>query len=147
MTLDEFQRASQATSQWQPGHPDYRGERHRLYGSLGHCGEAGELAEVVKKAIFSGHEFNEAKFLEEGGDAFWYLACVAESHGYTIGDFARTVLEKLARRYPSGSYSNAASIARVDSLPEGAPTASHRVVATVERAGVSTVPGPVEGET
>lgn len=114
MTLLEFQRLSQATAQWHPGHPDYQGERHRLYGALGHCGESGELAEVVKKVIFSGREFNEAKFLEEGGDAFWYLACVAESHGYTIEDFANAVLAKLAKRYPNGTYSHAASIARAD---------------------------------
>jgi NTP pyrophosphatase (non-canonical NTP hydrolase) len=114
MTLEEFQRLSQATAQWQPGHPDYQGERHRLYGALGHCGESGELAEVVKKVVFSGRQFDEAKFLEEGGDAFWYLACVAEAHGYTLQDFANTVLAKLAKRYPTGMYSHAASIARVD---------------------------------
>jgi NTP pyrophosphatase (non-canonical NTP hydrolase) len=51
-------------------------------------------------------------------------------------------IAKLAARYPDGAYSHAASIARAD---EGPITANHRAIATVEKRGVSVVPGPVEG--
>jgi hypothetical protein len=64
-------------------------------------------------------------------------------HGLTIEDACAHNVAKLLRRYPNG-YSDADSIARRDT--EGAPTAKLRAVATVEKTGVSTAPGPMEGE-
>jgi NTP pyrophosphatase (non-canonical NTP hydrolase) len=81
--------------------------------ALGLNGEAGEVADLVKKVEFHGHELDEAHLKEELGDVTWYIALACDSMGWDFGDIMRGNLEKLARRYPQG-FSTEASIARVD---------------------------------
>ena len=44
-----------------------------LLGVVGLCGEAGELAELVKKHVFHEHPLDEEKMAKEAGDVTWYL--------------------------------------------------------------------------
>ncbi len=73
-----------------------------VYPTLGLTGEAGEVAEKVKKLIrdHNGQLTPEyaADIKKELGDCLWYLSQVANEIGVTLEDVAQTNLEKLALR-------------------------------------------------
>ena len=73
-----------------------------MNGILGLCGEAGECAEVIKKSMFQGHEFDTHHLASELGDVAWYLAVSAYCLGYTLEDVFNINVEKLRKRYPEG---------------------------------------------
>lgn len=92
--------------------------------ALGLTGEAGEVADLVKKAIYHGHGFQPAHCLEkengnvhrlalELGDIMYYVGIMAHEMGYTLQDIAEMNIKKLATRYPDG-FSREASQNRVD---------------------------------
>ena len=61
--------------------------------ALGLNGEAGEIADHVKKVMFHGHQL---------GDILWYCAMGARGIGIGLGDIAEMNVEKLKKRYPEG---------------------------------------------
>ena len=73
-----------------------------INGVLGLCGEAGECADMVKKATFQGHELDVNSFLKELGDVAWYLSVSAYSVGCDLETVFRMNVEKLKQRYPEG---------------------------------------------
>lgn len=81
--------------------------------ALGVAGEAGEVADLVKKHIGHGHDLDVDKLANELGDVLWYVAGLAHVLGLTMSDIAQRNIDKLQKRYPDG-FSSAASIARVD---------------------------------
>ncbi|MBG9611693.1 nucleoside triphosphate pyrophosphohydrolase family protein [Bacillus cereus] len=92
--------------------------------ALGLIGEAGEVADIVKKAMYHGHGFQPAhcpgeedgniyKLALELGDIMYYVSIMAHELGYTLQDIAEMNIEKLAKRYPDG-FSREASQARAD---------------------------------
>lgn len=93
MTLNEYQELCARTA----GDHDMP-----IYSVLGLAGEAGEVADLTKKWKYHGHKYPREKFLEELGDAFWYLAIAARSHGYTLQEVAESNIAKLTKRYPEG---------------------------------------------
>jgi len=73
-----------------------------IYPTLGLCGEAGEVADKVKKVIRDrGGSFSpeviEALNLELG-DVLWYVAQLATELGLDLNDIARANLDKLSSR-------------------------------------------------
>jgi NTP pyrophosphatase (non-canonical NTP hydrolase) len=73
--------------------------------ALGLNGEAGEIADHVKKIMYHGHPFDEAtrdKIAKEIGDILWYCAMGARGIGMTLGEIAVMNVEKLKKRYPEG---------------------------------------------
>lgn len=84
---------------------------------LGVTGEAGELADRIKKIVFHGHPIDREKLLEEAGDVLWYLAFLATVLGSDLGQIGERNLAKLRKRYPEG-FTHAASLARVDTEGE-----------------------------
>lgn len=56
-------------------------DRLKLECALGLCGEAGEVAEQVKKHFFHGHELDKRHMIEELGDVAWYLAVLCDAIG------------------------------------------------------------------
>jgi NTP pyrophosphatase (non-canonical NTP hydrolase) len=100
MDLSEYQRRSRATAVY-PG----AGE-NLTYPALGLCGEAGEVAEKVKKALRDDGgvltpERREA-LAAELGDVLWYVAQVATEAGLDLGALAAANLDKLASRQARG---------------------------------------------
>lgn len=73
------------------------------YPTLGLAGEAGEVANIVKK-IQRDHggtitDETRAKLKDELGDVLWYISACADELGLTLNEIAQFNVEKLARRH------------------------------------------------
>ena len=98
MTINEYQTAALRTAQ-----TDKLTARELLLNSaLGLCGESGEVADLVKKHRFQGHDLDFDHIAKELGDVAWYLAVGAYSIGYDLESIFRMNKEKLEARYPDG---------------------------------------------
>lgn len=93
-------------------------EKERLIAALGLVGEAGELAEMVKKEIGHGHPQERAALARELGDVLWYVAHNASLLGLDLDEIAAQNIAKLRARYPEG-FSDLDSIARRDAGVDG----------------------------
>jgi len=74
----------------------------RIMSALGLAGESGEVCDLIKKAIFHGHPVEFEKLEKEIGDVLWYVAILAQSHGFKLEEIAQKNIEKLRKRYPEG---------------------------------------------
>lgn len=72
------------------------------YLALGLNGEAGEVAEIIKKNECHGKPINREHLREELGDVLWYLTVLAEVNGLTLAEIAVENIHKLKARYPQG---------------------------------------------
>jgi NTP pyrophosphatase (non-canonical NTP hydrolase) len=88
-----------------------------IWNALGLAGEAGEIANSVKKMILHQHGIDIPKLQEELSDCCWYIAALCTKLGISLDDVLSQNIAKLHTRYPDG-YSSAASKARVDTTPE-----------------------------
>lgn len=79
---------------------------------LGLAGEAGEVADVIKKHVGQGHPLDLKKIAEELGDLLWYVAATAYQIGYNLEDIAAQNVAKLEARYPEGKFSAERSMNR-----------------------------------
>ena len=97
----------------QPGFeiPGY--EMMVVWNALGLAGEAGEVAELVKKGVFHRHTIDRAKLEQELGDVLWYASALCTTLGLDLGEIMQTNIEKLKVRYPNG-YSSLDSQQRAD---------------------------------
>lgn len=71
------------------------------YLALGLNGEAGEVAEQVKKAIRNDAEITSerrAKILDEIGDVLWYASRIAAEFDVSLSEVAKHNVEKLEQR-------------------------------------------------
>lgn len=94
MTINEYQALAMRTAE----------EKGRTWGNvgLGIAGEAGEVADIVKKHLYQGHPLDHDKLLEEAGDVAWYLALAATVAGVTLESVLVANIAKLTGRYPDG---------------------------------------------
>jgi NTP pyrophosphatase (non-canonical NTP hydrolase) len=81
--------------------------------ALGLTGEAGEVADHIKKGVFHGHEMNRHDIAKELGDVMWYVSNLAKLINFTLDDIAIMNVNKLKKRYPEG-FSKEFSINRVE---------------------------------
>lgn len=105
MGLDEYQRLAMRTHQ--------PGELRLPCYALGVAGEAGEVADMVKKHLGHGHELDRDKLIKELGDVLWYVAGLAHLFDVSLSTVAEANVHKLEKRYPNG-FSSEASLARAD---------------------------------
>lgn len=73
-----------------------------INGVLGLSGETGEVADILKKHLFQGHDLDKSHMAEELGDICWYLAITAQAIGYDLADIMELNITKLELRYPNG---------------------------------------------
>ena len=70
------------------------------------CGEAGEVADKVKKVIRDNNQsFDTARKIEiakEVGDVLWYCATMAHDLGFTLESIAQMNISKLQSRKERG---------------------------------------------
>ena len=100
MTFVEYQEAAKRTAVYPEVGAGF------VYPALGLCGEAGEVAEKVKK-IFrdrSGVVDDEvrASVAKELGDCLWYISQIATEFGLSLEEIARGNIEKLLSRKARG---------------------------------------------
>lgn len=132
MNLDTYQQQAGRTDPHAPGTRDALGN-----GALGLVGEAGEVAELIKKHLFHGHPIDKAAVTKELGDVLWYVARLAAALGISLGDVATLNIDKLQRRYPNGF-----SHERSRNRPENAASLAH-VPRSGAGQGVGSGPGPI----
>lgn len=115
MTFDDYQKEAMRTKN--------RGELEKVLAShlavagLGIAGEAGEVADEIKKIVGHGREMNKDKLIKETGDVLWYVASIADELGVSMSDIAQANIDKLKERYPKG-FTTAASVAKADEKPK-----------------------------
>ena len=98
--LDMYQQVAKQTA-------IYPREQAIIYPTLGLTGEAGEVANKVKKIIRDdGNKINESLVQEisaEIGDCLWYISVLADDIGCKLSDIANANLVKLANRKEKGT--------------------------------------------
>ena len=99
MTLNEYQQKSLETA-------FYPNEYKVIYPALGLTGEAGEVADKVKKIIRDNNgEMSKEKSVElakEVGDVLGYIATLAHDIGFTLEEIGQMNYEKLHSRQQRG---------------------------------------------
>ncbi len=94
MNLDEYQEKA-LTSDLKAQVTDGR----LAYLTLGLTGEAGEVAEKVKKAFRNNEgQIDKESIAKELGDVMWYTSVLAHYLGYKLSDIAKMNVEKLESR-------------------------------------------------
>ncbi|MBP5345340.1 MAG: nucleoside triphosphate pyrophosphohydrolase family protein [Bacteroidales bacterium] len=95
MTINEYQEGALRTA-------IYPESRRIIYPTLGLTGEAGEVADKVKKVIRDNNdEFTDERKQQialELGDVMWYAATLAHDLGYSLDEICQMNLDKLASR-------------------------------------------------
>lgn len=99
MTLNEYQEAALETSVYP--------EQYRIiYPALGMNGEAGEVADKVKKVIRDCNcrmtDEKKREIAMEAGDVLWYVATLAHDLGYTLDEIGEMNKSKLKSRQERG---------------------------------------------
>ena len=98
--LDMYQQVAKTTA-------IYPREQAIIYPTLGLTGEAGEVANKVKKIIRDGtienHESLIQEISAEIGDCLWYISVLADDIGVKLSDIANNNLVKLANRKKKGA--------------------------------------------
>jgi NTP pyrophosphatase (non-canonical NTP hydrolase) len=69
---------------------------------LGLTGEAGEVADVLKKDRYHKVPTTLGNYVDELGDVLFYVVAVAEELSISIKDVIAANVAKISRRYPGG---------------------------------------------
>lgn len=85
-----------------------------LHAALGVAGEAGELADAIKKEHIYGKPTDRANIVEELGDLRFYLQAVQQLYGISEQEVLQQNANKLCVPYKSLRYSDEAAIRRED---------------------------------
>ena len=98
MTINEYQTAALRTAQTE----ELTHIELVMNAALGLCGESGEVADLLKKYHFQGHDLDFDHIAKELGDIAWYLAVGAYAIGYDLETILQMNVDKLKARYPDG---------------------------------------------
>lgn len=111
MTLNDYQQAANATAIY--GENLCSPMLRLAYTTLGLNGEAGEVAEHIKKALRDDDgvltDERRAKITKELGDVLWYLAQTATEIGVPLAEIAAENVRKLTSRKERGVLNGAGS--------------------------------------
>lgn len=70
------------------------------HAAMGIAGEAGEIADVVKKVVFHTKPLDRSHLLEEVGDLLWYVNLMIHTLDSSWGEVMAANIAKLEARYP-----------------------------------------------
>ena len=84
------------------------------HAALGVAGEAGELADAIKKEVHYGKAPDLENIIEEIGDVRFYLQALMNLYNISEQAILEYNAEKLGKRYPAGLFSKEDAIARKD---------------------------------
>lgn len=99
MTFDEYLEESKRTA---VELTDQNHNEQMVMTGLGLTGEAGEVADEIKKHIFHGHDLDKIKTMKELGDVLWYMARMCAILDVSFDQVAQMNIDKLKARYPNG---------------------------------------------
>ncbi len=68
---------------------------------MGMTGEAGEVADIIKKHIYYGKPLDREKVLEEAFDCIWYINLLLHLIDATWAEGFEMNIKKLEKRYPN----------------------------------------------
>lgn len=98
LTFDDYQDFTKTTRVY--NHPI-------VYPALGLAGEAGEVAEKIKKMLRDDDgvmtEERREGVIKELGDVVWYIAALADDLDIAFGEIAQINVDKLTKRRESGT--------------------------------------------
>lgn len=112
-TADTYQQQAARTLIDKPDATYSDAEIMIVWTALGLAGEAGEVADTVKKAVFHQHGIDRDELIKELGDVLWYVAALCTQLDIPMSDVMERNIDKLRKRYPDG-YNSAASQVRAD---------------------------------
>lgn len=96
MTFEEYQIEARKTAIY----PDK--DNNFIYPTLGLAGEAGEVAEKIKKVLRDNQgivsEEKKTEITKELGDVLWYVANLSQELGISLEEVAQKNIEKLKSR-------------------------------------------------
>lgn len=95
MNFSEYQRAAVQTA-------TYPRKQHIYYPALGLAGEAGEIANKLKKSMRGDGPVDRNAVGSEIGDVLWYCAALASDLGLRLEDIAQANIDKLKDRQQRG---------------------------------------------
>ena len=98
MTINEYQAAALSKAKTNK----FLENDRLLNAALGLCTESGEVADLVEKHLFQGHDLDFNHVAKEFGDVAWYLAVGAHAIGFDLESIFRMNTEKIEARYPEG---------------------------------------------
>jgi len=98
MKFEEYQKRATATA-------IYPAKFSVLYPALGLAGEAGEVADKVKKIVRDNKQLVDEReeLAKELGDVLWYINAMARDIGYSLEVIAEINLNKLESRKERGT--------------------------------------------
>ena len=96
MTFEEYQKLSRKTAIYPNKNNNF------IYPTLGLTGEAGEVAEKIKKVLRDNNgvvdDLKRQEIKKELGDVLWYLSQIATELDLSLDDIATFNVEKLSSR-------------------------------------------------
>ena len=103
MNIDTYQIKARKTALYPNLNNNY------IYPTLGLVGEAGEVAEKIKKVIRDKKgnfdDLDKLALKKELGDVLWYLANLSTEFNFNLSDIANENLNKLSLRANKGTIS------------------------------------------
>lgn len=112
-SADAYQQLAARTLWDKPGREIPTEEIMLVWNAIGLAGEAGEVAELIKKSVFHQHPLDRDKAIKELGDCCWYIAALCTVLDIDFSTVLEANIDKLKERYPDG-FSIADSINRKD---------------------------------
>ena len=91
-----------AYSQWAEDKVITKGVTRQIENVLGLVGEAGEVAEKLKKSLRDGAVLDKEGMIKELGDVLFYVAACANFYGSTLEKVANLNMKKLNSRKKRG---------------------------------------------
>lgn len=102
MDFDEYEKLARRTATFDGKQKEFE----LLYLTLGVAGEAGEIAEKVKKILRNDNgvitDEKREEIQREIGDVLWYLSQLSRVFGFKFSDAAKANIKKLKDRQERG---------------------------------------------
>lgn len=108
MDLNQYQELAARTLGRERSH-----QQQLANAALGLAGEAGEVADTLKKHLYHAHPLDRDAVVKELGDCLWYVAAMATVLDVSLEEIGAQNIDKLRRRYPEG-FSVERSLNRVE---------------------------------
>ena len=102
MKANDYQKAASRTMIASPDFDITDSQVMIAWNAMGLSGEAGEVADLVKKGIFHQQGLDKEKLKKELGDVLWYLAALCTDLDLTLEEVMQHNIDKLKARFPNG---------------------------------------------